>query len=225
MAVPILSYTEIAARADSVFRSHNSNQTIPLDIEHILDVEYGLEIYPRSGLMDRFQIDAFISADLKEIVVDKRVYDQKPPNRYRFSLAHEFAHLILHADVYRSLVFKTPEQWKETMIAIAKDDYDWLEWQANAFAGLLLIHPQQIRQHQLIHPSPLSRQRVLGRQLLTRAGFEPHRRPILRPATTCIGQHASVLRLMCQLQPGGPLVISVRFFSRESFAAAAMMAD
>jgi dUTPase len=70
MAVPILSHADIAAHADAIFRSHNPSQIIPLDIEHILDVDYGLEIYPRSGLMDRFQIHAFISADLTEIVVD-----------------------------------------------------------------------------------------------------------------------------------------------------------
>jgi Zn-dependent peptidase ImmA (M78 family) len=96
--------------------------------------------------MDRFQIDALISADLTEIVVDQRVYEQKPPNRFRFSLAHEFAHLILHAEVYRSLVFKTPEQWKAVMLGLAANDYNWLEWQANTFAGLLLVPPAHLRQ-------------------------------------------------------------------------------
>ena len=138
MAVPILSYVEI------VRRQHNATDVIPVDIEKIIDNDYRIDIYPSPGLMDRFQIDAYISRDLKEIHVDKRVYEQRPPNRYRFSLAHEFAHLILHADTYRAMDFKTTQEWKESMKSLATDDYDWLEWQANTFAGLLLVPPHHL---------------------------------------------------------------------------------
>src|SRR5206468_4273338 len=95
MAVPVLSHADIVRMVGRVAREH-PQETISVDIEGIIDVGYGINIIPRHGLMERFQIDAFISRDLTEIVVDKGVYDQRPPNRYRFSLAHEFAHLILH---------------------------------------------------------------------------------------------------------------------------------
>src|ERR1700722_6760537 len=127
MAVPILSYADIVRRAGEVYRQHNSADQIPVDIEGIIDIGYRIDIYPSPGLMDRFQIDAYISRDLTEIHVDKRVYEQRPPNRYRFSLAHEFAHLILHADIYHSMTFETPHEWKESMKTLAADDYDWLE--------------------------------------------------------------------------------------------------
>ncbi len=108
MAVPILSYDDIAQRAEAVYRLHNAMDAIPVDIEAIIDIGCRIDIYPSPGLMDRFQIDAYISRDLSEIHVDKRIYEQRPPNRYRFSLAHEFAHLILHGDIYRLMSFKTP---------------------------------------------------------------------------------------------------------------------
>ena len=144
MAVPILSYFDIVRKAGEVYRRHNAAEIIPVDIERIIDVDYRIDIYPSAGLMDRFQIDAYISRDLREIHVDKRVYELRPPNRYRFSLAHEFAHLILHADIYRSMAFRTPQEWKDSMKSLAADDYDWLEWHANAFAGLLLVPPHHL---------------------------------------------------------------------------------
>lgn len=144
MAVPFLSYADIVRPAGEVYREDNQRDTIPVDIEAIIDVGYRIDIYPSQGLMDRFQIDAYISHDLTEIHVDKGIYEQHPPNRYRFSLAHEFAHLILHAEIYRSMNIETPQGWKESMRALAADDYDWLEWNANAFAGLLLVPPHHL---------------------------------------------------------------------------------
>ena len=145
MAVPYLSYTDIQREAARVAASHNPSGRLPVDIEEIIDVDYGINIMPRQGLMDRFQIDAYITHDLTEIVVDRRIYDQRPPNRYRFSLAHEFAHLILHPGVYGNMSFSTPDEWKQAMDRLGATDYSWLEWHANAFAGLLLVPPDPLR--------------------------------------------------------------------------------
>ena len=136
---------EIVRRAAEVLVDHDAHATVPVDIEEIIDVRYGINIYPRNGLMDRFRIDPFISHDLTEIVVDKRIYDQNPPVRYRFSLAHEFSHLILHEDIYRAMRFTTPEEWKHAMEDLADNDYRRLEWQADTFAGLLLVPPEPLR--------------------------------------------------------------------------------
>jgi hypothetical protein len=42
------------------------------------------------------------------------------------------------------MTFETPQEWKEAMRTLAADDYDWLEWHANAFAGLLLVPPHRL---------------------------------------------------------------------------------
>lgn len=149
MAVPFIDDADLVRLAGEVLAGHDAADAIPVDIESIIDLQYGINIYPRDGLMDRFQIDAFISRDLTEIVVDKRIYDQKPPVRYRFSLAHEFSHLILHQDVYRAMKFTTPQEWKRAMVELAENDYKRLEWQANTFAGLLLVPAEPLRSHAL----------------------------------------------------------------------------
>lgn len=183
MAVPHLNYTDIVRRAVDVYHQHNGSDAIPVDIERIIDNGYRIDIYPSPGLMDRFQIDAYISCDLTEIHVDKRIYEQRPPNRYRFSLAHEFAHLVLHADLYRSATFQTPQEWKAAMKAMAADDYDWLEWQANAFAGLLLVPP-----HHLATQVRTLRQQIEG------AGVNPDRmeEPSIDRALRHLGQQFGV---------------------------------
>ncbi|HWE01768.1 MAG TPA: ImmA/IrrE family metallo-endopeptidase [Tepidisphaeraceae bacterium] len=145
MAISILSHADIVRIARDVSVAHNPHGAYPVDIESIIDVGYGIDIMPRDGLMDRFQIDAYITRDLTEIVVDKRIYEQRPPNRYRFSLAQEFAHLVLHTNVYQSMLFNTTAEWKQAMASLAADDYRWLEWQANAFNGVLLVPPGPLR--------------------------------------------------------------------------------
>lgn len=183
MAVPYLRYEEIVRRADEVYRQHNGTDEIPVDIEKIIDVGYRIDIYPSPGLMDRFQIDAYISRDLQEIHVDKRIYEQRPPNRYRFSLAHEFAHLILHADIYQSMAFNTPQEWKEAMTALAAEDYDWLEWHANAFAGLLLVPPHH-----------LAAEAGALRQQISQAGVDPDKmeEPSIERSLRLLGQKFAV---------------------------------
>jgi Zn-dependent peptidase ImmA (M78 family) len=58
------------------------------------------------GLQTNFDTAAYITSDLTEIRVDQSVYETRE-NRYRFSLAHELAHKILHAEVFQQLSFST----------------------------------------------------------------------------------------------------------------------
>jgi Zn-dependent peptidase ImmA (M78 family) len=63
------------------------------------------------GLHTLIETDGFITSDLKEIYVDESVYT-KWPNRYRFTLAHEVGHAILHRDLFRQRRFRSVREWK-----------------------------------------------------------------------------------------------------------------
>jgi Zn-dependent peptidase ImmA (M78 family) len=95
------------------------------------------------GLHRNFDIDAYITADLNEIRVDEGVYSSRE-NRYRFSLAHELAHRVLHADVFKQLQFETIAQWKTARSLIPEREYRFIEWHANEFAGLVLVPPDHL---------------------------------------------------------------------------------
>ena len=141
---PYYSYQQIADAAATCGRNFNADRTIPVPIEDIIDLGFRIDIVPEYGMEDRFQTVAFITKDLKEIRVDRYVYERQP-GRLRFSLAHELAHLVLHADVYQKLDFSSTAEWKEAMKGIPEKENSFLEYHANTFAGLLLVPPEPLR--------------------------------------------------------------------------------
>jgi Zn-dependent peptidase ImmA (M78 family) len=66
-------------------------------------------------------------------------------NRYRFTLAHELGHLYLHRDLYEELRFASVSEWKRFQEEVDETDYGWLEYQAYAFAGLVLVPTAHLR--------------------------------------------------------------------------------
>jgi hypothetical protein len=142
--IPTLTFQQIADAASQCLANHAWNGNVPVPIEDIVDVGYGIDLVPTLYLEDRFSTVAFITHDLKEILVDDFVF-RKQPYRLRFSLAHELGHLVLHQSVYKQLAFETPDGWKESMTALGNADYRKLESQADAFGRLLLVPPAIFR--------------------------------------------------------------------------------
>ena len=85
-----------------------------------------------------FGIDGFLSSDRASISVDESIY-QSRPGRYRFTLAHEAGHYILHKDIYEQGNFNTIKEWKVFIGRLSAKQYSWFEWQAYEFAGLILV--------------------------------------------------------------------------------------
>lgn len=135
----VLSYEDLRSRAERFLDQYWPSGEIPVDIEHIVDVQYGIDIVAVANLRGVADVDGFLSADGTEIYIDKGVYDHQVLYRYRFTLAHELAHLVLHQSVLAEANFSSPEEWLEFQNAIPEEDRSWLEWQAYALAGLILV--------------------------------------------------------------------------------------
>lgn len=58
---------------------------------------------------------------------------RRQTNRYRSTLAHEYAHVVLHAFLYEDLA--------ETAVSERRGRSDWMEWQAN-YAAFALLMPK-----------------------------------------------------------------------------------
>ena len=141
---PYFSDSDIRRRADEFLKDHNRQRRIPVPIETIVEVSYRIDIVPMPGLQKAFDVVAFISKDLSEIRVDDFVFANRP-NRYRFSLAHELGHRVLHADVWEQLTFDDIATWKNFVTdAIPEREYSFLEYHANTFAGLVLVPPNEL---------------------------------------------------------------------------------
>ncbi len=135
---PFLPYDELRKEAEKFLAKHNGAHAIPVPIDHIVEYDLGIDIVPTPGLHDNFDVDSYPTSDLTEIHVDEYVYKHRPA-RYRFSLAHEVSHLLIHKDVFAQLRFSTIDGWKEVVRSIPEDQYSWIEWQAYSLGGLILV--------------------------------------------------------------------------------------
>lgn len=140
MALPIarLSYENLRSTANTFLKTHCPGE-IPVPIEEIVEFKFGINVIPIPGLLEIHEVDAFVSQDLKTIMVDNSVMESHSPNRYRFSLAHELAHVILHAEVFSAVRFTSLGQWRKLLASFPEEDRSWLEWQAHGLAGLVLV--------------------------------------------------------------------------------------
>ena len=137
---PYIEKSRIWNNADT-FRFENWPEGIlPVDVESIIEKRLKLNIEPMHGLLDELDIDAFLKSDFSGIVVDYKCYmDERFANRLRFSYAHELGHLVLHKDIYSNFPIVSLEDYKYFTLNVPDREYGFVEYQANEFAGRLLV--------------------------------------------------------------------------------------
>lgn len=141
---PYLPYDRIREEAEAFFTRYHPNRTIPVPIDLIVERDFGMDIITLPGLQENFDTVAFISRDLTAIYVDEHVF-QSRENRYRFSIAHELGHRILHSETFGQLDFRDIESWKQVATNIPEREYGLLEFHASSFAGLVLVPELELR--------------------------------------------------------------------------------
>lgn len=146
ITAPILSYEDINHRAEDFLREHKRNETLPVDIETIVEFDLGLNIFPFPNLQETFDIEGFISGDLTVIYVDEFIYNHRL-SRYRFTLAHELGHVVFHSDIISSIHPQSVSEWNKFILSIDEDIYGWLEWQAYFFAAAVLVPRASLKKH------------------------------------------------------------------------------
>jgi Zn-dependent peptidase ImmA (M78 family) len=143
---PILSYEDICKTADEFLRQHNQGNSLPVDIERIVEFDLGLDIFPLPHLQSTYDVDGFISGDLKVIYVDEFIYNQRYA-RYRLTLAHEVGHYVLHSDLIMSVHPRSISEWAKFIEEVDQEAYDWLEYQAFTFARAVLVPREDLQRH------------------------------------------------------------------------------
>lgn len=142
--VPHLSYDQLRRHADAFLIKYHPTQQIPVPIEQIIEFQLHLDIVPLPGLEEAFEIVGFTASSLDEISVDQHVYEHQP-GRYRFTLAHEAGHVVLHADLFKEHRFRGADEWKRFVRVFPDLELSRLEWQAHSFAGLVLVPPEALQ--------------------------------------------------------------------------------
>lgn len=147
-----LSYNFIRKAASDFLSERNRDSEIPVQVEEIAEFDLNLNIIPVNRLKADFETDGFISSCFKNLYVDQDSFE-KNPSRYRFTIAHEIGHLVLHKDIFQHCKFDSIAEWKSFVSEMNAEQRDWLEYQGYVFAGCLLVPEAPLR---------VSFERVLG---------------------------------------------------------------
>jgi len=143
-SIPDYSTKDISRKAEEFLKKYHPSLSLPVPIEEIIEFEFHIDIVPLHGLHRAFEIDGFTSNDLTTISVDAFVQESRP-GRYRFTLAHEIGHVVLHREFFLQHTFSSIDEWKEFVQSISPRDYRIIEWQAYQFAGFILVPPKVLR--------------------------------------------------------------------------------
>ena len=137
--VSFLSNDEIRQKVEG-FRKTYWNNSVPVEIEDIIDLKLKINIIPIPGLQDLCDTITLITSGWDSIYVDNKIFsDERYLNRLRFSFAHEVGHYILHKHIYETLNIKNIENFYKFFEIITPEQYGYLEAQANKFANFLLV--------------------------------------------------------------------------------------
>jgi Zn-dependent peptidase ImmA (M78 family) len=105
----------------------------------------GINIVPIPGYQENHEIEGSLSIDMGAIYVDEFVFKTRE-TRYRFTLAHEMGHIVLHKGIFESVDVGDVADWKRAYRSIDEATYFALEKQAYDFAGLILVPRSHLRE-------------------------------------------------------------------------------
>ena len=124
--------------ASELLTKFHPSLDLPVPIEQIVEFDFGLDIVPVENLYKEYGIEGWLANDMTTIHVDAYQYSNWL-FKYRFTLSHELAHLLLHADLYSGKAFGTVEEWLKFQEGLDTALVDRYEWQARNLAGRILV--------------------------------------------------------------------------------------
>ena len=142
ITVPFVGNSYIKNKADE-FRLKFWGNDIPVEIEEIVEIKLKIKIIPIPNLMMQCGVDAQITSDFSAIYVDQKNYENDT-NRFRFSLAHEIGHYVLHEKFYKELKIANFADIVAFIDEISEEEYSYLEVQANKFGNYLLLPREEL---------------------------------------------------------------------------------
>jgi len=100
--VPTYKVQELESRARALLEEKfHPAITIPIDIDFLVETEPGVKLDYRPGIKARFSVAGIVwrrDDDTFSVIIDEHIADTNP-TFYRFTVAEEYAHLILHRPI------------------------------------------------------------------------------------------------------------------------------
>ncbi|HXF49226.1 MAG TPA: ImmA/IrrE family metallo-endopeptidase [Verrucomicrobiae bacterium] len=141
--VPYLTYQDIGRKTQEFLSLYHPSLSIPVPIEQIIEFDLEMNIIPLPNLYRQFSINGFLTSDFEEIYVDE-IQFSKYNEKYRFTLAHELGHFVLHKDSFKDVSVTSLQEYVGWHKMADNDDIGWFETHGNWFAEQLLVPSQQL---------------------------------------------------------------------------------
>lgn len=145
LEVPYYSYADIGKQAQAFLSEYHPSLKLPIPIEDMVDVKMGINIFPFPRLYKDHNLNGFLSRDRRTIYVDELQYDQFN-EKFRYTLAHELGHYILHKPCYDDLPFQSPDEYAAWRMSVPSEDIDWFEKHGDWFAEQVLVPTIQLEE-------------------------------------------------------------------------------
>lgn len=147
--IPYLSRAEMAVKAAAILNKYvqltGNPITYPVRIDFIVE-SMDIEIIPFEDLKKTYGVDAYTNIHLNKVIVDLDQYDDPTKSkRYRFTLAHELAHIEVHGVFLKSVPQRAQVgDYNYHVNRLKPDEYDRFEIQANGIGSFLLMPPAEL---------------------------------------------------------------------------------
>ncbi len=135
---PFFRPDRLEAIAEEFLREHHPSLRIPVPIEEIVEFGLGLNIVPFPGLRAEFDVDGFLTFVPTTIYVDQLQMERYEP-RYRFTLAHEVGHWLLHRDLYVDAGISDLASYIAAYEQMDDGAQNEMEFQARNLGGRILL--------------------------------------------------------------------------------------
>lgn len=141
-----LNYERVGEYVKAFLEKYHPSLQLPIPIEWIIESDLGLHIHPFPNMYRIFRQNGFLGLQRKVIYIDEYQYDNFV-EKYRFTLAHEVGHFIMHESLYEGLYFDSEQEFMEWLQSRPRNELGWFETQANWFAGQLLVPTEPLQEH------------------------------------------------------------------------------
>lgn len=131
--------TEIQEVGDKILKEINYDDYThyAVDIEYIIESHFNIRI--ESAPLKWYRgVEGYPSLNGRKIYVDVNLMNEdNQERRYRFTLAEELAHIILHSDIWKDV--ETVDEWVQKWSNIPESDDRYLNINAKELAGVILM--------------------------------------------------------------------------------------
>jgi hypothetical protein len=135
--VPFIKPELLEQRAEAFLQKYHPSLEIPVPIEQIVEFQLKIDVIPFPNLERDFEHHGFAATGGSIYVDERQMMNQE--NRYRFTLAHEVGHLLLHRSLYDAAKVEKLESYLRFQESLTVEEIKALEFQARNFGGRILM--------------------------------------------------------------------------------------